>query len=321
MAFSNKSERRMTWAAAALCVGAAAPGLAQHATTALVGRWDISVATPSGTAPAWLEVMASGNGYLVGRFMALVGSARPVSRVQLSGDSLRFAIPPQWEGGKEDLRVDGVLAGERLSGTMTMPNGRQMSWTGVRAPDLIRPTPKWGAPVSLFNGKDLSGWTARGNSKWHVENGILSNGGGGANLVTTQTFDDFKLHVEFRFPSGSNSGVYLRGRYEVQIEDSPRRAIPWPDEMGAVYGLLPPNEAAANPAGEWQTYDITLVGRRVTVVLNGKTIIADQIIAGPTGGALDADEGAPGPIYLQGDHGAVEFRKVVITPAAPPSTP
>ncbi len=316
MNFSSSNHRACFGAAAALCLIAVPPSAAQHASTALVGRWDITVATANGSAPAWLEVMASGNGYLVGRFMALVGSARPVSRVQVSGDTLRFAIPPQWENGKEDLRVEGTLSGERLSGTMTMPNGRQMSWTGVRAPDLARPTPQWGTPVALFNGKDLDGWTPRGRtSKWNVANGILSNGGGGANLVTTQTFDDFKLRVEFRFPSGSNSGVYLRGRYEVQIEDSPHRAMPWPDEMGAVYGLLPPNESAANPVGEWQTYDITLVGRRVTVVLNGKTIIADQIVDGPTGGALDADEGAPGPIYLQGDHGPVEFRKVVITPA------
>jgi hypothetical protein len=86
-------------------------------------------------------------------------------------------------------------------------------------------------------------------------------------------------------------------------------------DMGAIYGFLAPNENASKGAGEWQTYDITLVGRRVTVVLNGKTIICDQTIPGITGGALDSDEGAPGPIYLQGDHGPVLYRNLHITPA------
>jgi hypothetical protein len=82
-----------------------------------------------------------------------------------------------------------------------------------------------------------------------------------------------------------------------------------------VYGFLTPNEMAVKPAGEWQVYDITLIGRRVTVVANGKTIINDQIIPGITGGALDSKEGEPGPIFLQGDHGPVEYRNIVIIPA------
>jgi hypothetical protein len=148
-----------------------------------------------------------------------------------------------------------------------------------------------------------------------VVDGILTNAGGGANLVTTRRFDDFKLRVEFRYPKGSNSGIYLRGRYEVQIEDSQERAEPTSHHVGGVYGFLAPTENAARAPGEWQTYDITLVGRRVTVVLNGRTVIANQVIPGITGGALDSDEGAPGPIYLQGDHGPVEFRRIVLTPA------
>ena len=306
---------RVTLLAALLAPAIAAA--AQAPEPAILGRWDLQVQGRDGPSPSWLEVWRSGNRTLVGRFVGVVGSARPVARVVFADGVLRFAIPPQWERDSAELRVEGRLEGDRLVGTMVTPGGQQMAWTGTRAPALRRTAPPaWGAPIALFNGADLAGWAPRGGqSRWRVENGVLSNGGGGGNLVTTRSFDDFKLHVEFRYPAGSNSGVYLRGRYEVQIEDSPRDREPLPIDLGAVYGFLAPNEAAGRPAGEWQTYDITLVGRRLTVVLNGRTIICDQVIPGITGGALDSDEGAPGPIYLQGDHGPVEFRKIVLTPA------
>lgn len=281
----------------------------------VVGRWDLRVTGPDGDYPSWLEIRVSGHETLVGRFVGGVGSARPIGRVDFAKGTLRFAIPPQWERDTADLRVEGTLEGDRLAGTLVTPGGQKHPWTATRAPSLRRKAPVWGTPIALFNGKDLTGWTARGDNKWKVTGGILSNGGGGANLVTSKTFDDFKIHLEFRYPRGSNSGVYLRGRYEVQIEDSPRGVEPRPVDVGGVYGFLPPNENAARAPGEWQTYDITLVGRRVTVVLNGRTVIADQVIPGITGGALDSNEGAPGPILLQGDHGVVEFRKVVLTPA------
>jgi hypothetical protein len=148
-----------------------------------------------------------------------------------------------------------------------------------------------------------------------VADGVLRNAGGGGNLVTERTFDDFRLRVEFRYPPGSNSGIYLRGRYEVQIEDPGAKAELGPHDIGGVYGVLAPNQNAARAPGEWQTYEITLVGRRVTVVLNGTPVVVDQVVPGPTGGALDADEGAPGPIMIQGDHGPVEFRTITLTPA------
>ncbi|MEY3563043.1 MAG: hypothetical protein RLZZ294_1049, partial [Bacteroidota bacterium] len=170
-------------------------------------------------------------------------------------------------------------------------------------------------PIQLFNGKDLSGWhTQKPENQWMVENGIMKSPRSGSNIMTDQTFTDFKLHIEFRYPKGSNSGVYLRGRYEVQVEDS-YGMEPSSTLFSGVYGFLTPNQMAANPAGEWQIFDITLVGRKVTVVANGKTVICDQIIPGITGGALDSKEGEPGPIFLQGDHGPVEYRNIVITPA------
>ena len=140
--------------------------------------------------------------------------------------------------------------------------------------------------------------------------GLLARAGGVlaatppcVDLVTDATFRDFRLHAELRFPPGSNSGIYLRGRYEVQIQDDAGKALD-PLRMGGVYGFIAPSVDAARAAGEWQTLDVELVGRRVTVVLNGTTIIEAQEIPGITGGALDSDEGAPGPIMLQGDHGA-----------------
>jgi hypothetical protein len=290
-----------------------APAAAATAET-VVGRWDFVVQTPERPLPSWLEVRKSGNGYLVGQFVGSVGSARPVARVDTSGNTMRFAIPPQWEQGKGDMIVEGRLEAGQLAGTITMPDGKQFPYTAKRAPLLRRPTPTWGTPIRLLNTKDLSGWHALGSTnQWLNKNGVLTSPKSGANLVTDRTFDDFKLHIEFRYPKGSNSGVYLRGRYEVQIEDS-IAPQPEPDMLGGVYGFLAPSEIAAKPAGTWQTYDITLVGRMVTVVLNGKTIISHREIPGITGGALDADESAPGPLQLQGDHGPIEFRNIVITP-------
>ena len=125
---------------------------------------------------------------------------------------------------------------------------------------------------------------------------------------------DFRLHAEFKYPKGGNSGIYLRGRYEVQLEDT-LGSEPGILGIGAIYGHLVPNELTALGPDRWQSLDITLIGRRVTVVLSGRTVIADQLIPGPTGGAMDSHEGLSGPIYLQGDHGPVEFREIVITPA------
>ena len=145
-------------------------------------------------------------------------------------------------------------------------------------------------------------------------NGVLQSPKSGANLVTDGTYTDYKLHLEFRYPKGSNSGVYQRGRYEVQIEDS-LTTESQNDLLGGIYGFIAPSEVAAKKPGEWQSFDITLVGRMITVVANGKTVISNREIPGITGGALDSDEGAPGPLLLQGDHGPIEYRNIVLRPA------
>jgi hypothetical protein len=230
----------------------------------LLGRWDLVVSDSGGTYPSWLEVTRSGYNALVGRFVGQSGSARPIGNVAYDNGAFSFAIPPQWEQGKADLRLEGKIEGEKLTGTIVNPAGDRHTFTGTRAPALHRANaPTWGAPIVLFNGKDLAGWTTQGgrNNQWKVVSGVLTSPVPGANLMTTQKFNDFKLHVEFRYPKEGNSGVYLRGRHEVQVEDSPAGDFPLSVHMGGVYGFLWPNENASTGPGKWQTYDITLVGR------------------------------------------------------------
>lgn len=285
----------------------------------IIGRWDLTVQGTNGPYPSWVEVTQSGYRTLVGRFVGGGGSARPIAKVTFENNVMRFAIPPQWEAAPNDLKVEATLANDQLSGTFVTPNGETHKFTGKRAPLLRRTAPPvWGAPIVLFDGTNMNAWTPLpGESQWKVVSGVLTNTKSGANLATKQKFTDFKLHLEFKYPKGGNSGVYLRGRHEVQVEDN-GNLEPSPVHLGGVYGFLVANENASKGPDVWQTYDITLIGRRVTVVLNGKTVIADQTIPGITGGALDSDEGAPGPIYLQGDHTAVEYRNIRITPAKTP---
>jgi Domain of Unknown Function (DUF1080) len=283
--------------------------------SSIEGRWDITIDVAGKKFPSWLEVRHSGLHTLVGQFVGSGGSARPISRVNFSGGKMSFSIPPQWEQENNDLSVEGTLDGDRLAGSITFSNGKMYNWTGARAPALRRKSePAWGKPIHLFDGTSLEGWHALGENQWKAETGILRSPKSGANFVTDKTFIDFKLHIEFRYPKGSNSGVYLRGRYEVQIEDS-KGLEPLKDLLGSIYGFIAPSEMVAKAPGEWQTYDITLVGRMVTVVANGKTIICNQEIPGITGGALDSNEGEPGPLLLQGDHGPVDYRNIILTPA------
>jgi hypothetical protein len=281
-----------------------------------IGRWDLTVDLGDKLVPSWLEVKLSGIKTLVGYFVADGGSARPISKVNFNDGKISFSIPAQWENSEKDMVFEAVLKGDKLTGTIVSSMGQQQTLTGERAPLLKRTSAVvWGDPIKIFNGLNLDGWHAsKKKNQWVAENGIMKSPQSGANIITDQKFNDFKLHIEFRYPEGSNSGVYLRGRYEIQVEDN-RGQEPSSTFFGGIYGFITPNEMAAKAPGEWQTYDVTLVGRRVTVVANGKKIITDQIIPGITGGALDSKEGEPGPIMLQGDHGPVEYRNIIITPA------
>jgi hypothetical protein len=286
--------------------------------SSIIGRWDLTVKGQHKEYPSWLEVRKSGYRTLVGSFVGRTGSARPISRVEFADGRVRFTVPPQWEFRQGDLVFEGRLEGDTLHGETTDDQGNRVSWTGRRAPALRREhPPRWGKAVELFNGKDLDGWKPRPpaeKSGWIARDGLLVNARPGTDLVSKQAFEDFRLQAEFRYPKKSNSGLYLRGRYEVQIEDNYGEE-PDPHSIGGVYGFLPPRINAARKPGEWQTLDVTLVGRVVTVVFNGETVIDRLTIPGITGGALDSDEGAPGPILVQGDHGPIEFRKLTLTPA------
>ena len=284
----------------------------------LLGKWNLILEENGKKVPMWLEIKKSGVSTLVGSYCYKFGSARPVSEIEHNNGFFSFSVPNQWEPKGFDMRVSGMIDGDDLKGTLIFTDGSAHSWVGKRAPKLnYTANPKWGSEIKLFNGKDLSGWSPFSDkpvpNQWIVEDGILRSPTPGANLVSNEKFKDFRLQMEFRYPKGSNSGLYLRGRYEVQITDDVGKE-PSSVYFGGVYGHLIPNEMAAKLPGEWQKYDITLIGRRVTIVANGKTIIADQNIPGMTGGALDNDEASAGPIMLQGDHGPVDIKSIVITP-------
>jgi hypothetical protein len=292
---------------------------AEATTQALLGRWDLTLKAPDREYPSWLEITQE-DGQRKARMVSRWGHARALPKCELSqGGALTFTSPKEEEDRKDDMVFQGKLVGNKLAGTTTGPDGTPWQWTGEKAPSLKRTSdPMWGKPMSLFNGKDLSGWNtsdSKATSAWKVENGTLVSPGHGPELITGAEFADFKLHVEFNCAKGSNSGVYLRGRYEVQIEDDPEPEGPTM-RIGSVYGFLAPSPEPQRRPGEWQSYDITFVGRVVTIILNGQTIIDKQEIPGITGGALDSHEGIAGPIYLQGsENGHVAFRNITITPA------
>lgn len=283
-----------------------------------LGRWDLTLKSPDGEYPSWLEIRLE-DGKLAAQMVGRWGNARPLPKVEISDGEVTFVSPKEEEDLPADMVFVGKLSGDILSGSVTGPKAGPWTWSGRRAPLLQRKgTPKWGKPVSLFNGKDLTGWKmSEPNSAavWKVEDGTLISPGHGPEIINEKKFQDFKLHIEFNCSPNANSGVYLRGRYEVQIEDDSIQEPP-SHHTGGVYGFLSPSPEMPRKPGEWQTFDITLIGRTITVVQNGKTIIDRQEIPGITGGALDSREELPGPIYLQGsEKNHVAFRNIVVTPA------
>ncbi|MGP8252967.1 MAG: DUF1080 domain-containing protein [Terracidiphilus sp.] len=312
-----KSQRFVKFAAIAMLF-ASTWACAQTATVLpFLGRWDLTLKAPDREYPSWLEVRQEG-GELKAQMVGRWGNARPLPKVEISAGRLLFVSPKEEEGSKDDMVFQGSLTEGTLSGTVNGPDGTVWTWTGEKAPALERShAPKWGKPIQLFNGNDLTGWkmSSAGPPEWTVQNGNLLSPGNGPELIADSKFQDFKLHVEFNCGKDSNSGVYLRGRYEVQIETE-SEAEPPSHHTGGIYGFLAPTPELPRTPDQWQTFEITLVGRKVTVVQNGQIVIDNQEIPGITGGALDSREALPGPIYLQGsEKGHVAFRNIVITPA------
>lgn len=297
----------VSFAGGLIAVVAASPGL--------VGRWDVTMRDAKGGYPSWFEIVQSGDS-LAGRFQGRFGHATPLAGIAVTGNRFRFTWPNEDDPKAPATRFEGTLAGNRVTGRMLPSSGATESFVGTRAPALARGAPGgWGPPIDLLE-TGLAGWIVRDGkpSGWTVAEGVLRNQGPSADLISRRRFGDFRLHLEVRVPPKGNSGIYLRGRHEIQVQDDFGKA-PGSRLMGGVYGQVTPTSLPARPAGEWQVFEVTMVGRRVTVILNGQTIIDGVDIPGITGGALDSREGEPGPLMLQGDHTAIEYRNIRIEPA------
>lgn len=306
------------------------------------GQWTIDI---EGGSVGWLEVRQD-DGFLDADVLWGGGSVLPVSNVFLAKDYILMIqrsnnVIVKRDENKNPVKtlvvtdwMEITKSGENITGILLSPRRNGLSvdttlFTGTKLPP-VPPAPdlaavKYGEPVNLFNGKDLSGWKLINEKQvngFKVIDGTLVNDPvqkeGEAhisygNLRTVKEFEDFNLKLEVNVPAGNNSGVYLRGMYEIQVVDSYKKELD-SHNMGAVYSRIKPLTAAEKPGGEWQSLDITLCKRHATVVLNGVKIIENQPIYGPTGGAIQSDVFAPGPIYLQGDHGKVSYRNIILTP-------
>lgn len=293
--------------------------------SAFNGRWDITVPGEQRARAWWLEVSGAGTATLAGKFVGAPGGQMDtIEDLSIKDGGLRFSFERRWRARDPNQPPTRAvytarLVGEELHGLFSVPGQAPVKWFGKRAPVITdRDDGSWrpGRTIDLFNGKDLTGWVpiVRGREVgWSVKDGILSTPGGANNLASAEKFWNFILHVEFRIHQGSNSGLGLRGRYEVQIMEDHGRPLST-HSNGSLYSRIIPSVNATKPPGEWQTYDIRLVGRQVTVILNGVKIIDRGEIEGLTAVATDPNEAGPGPLTLQGDHGLVEFRSIRLTP-------
>jgi len=298
-----------TWILLLLLAAAAWP-----ADTDFNGRWDITVLdSPRGRA-WWLEVRGAGTPGIKGKFVGFPGGdLNDIQHIWIENGELRFTF----DGESVHQEYRAKQAGGKLQGTFEA-GSTKLQWIGTRAPEITDADDgSWreGKPVDLIDHKDLSNWhglTGTASKGWSIDQGMLKGDGAATDLVSNDKFWNFELHVEYRTPPHSNSGIGLRGRYEVQILEDYGRPLDR-HSNAALYSRIIPTENVTRPPGEWQIYDIRLVGRHVTVTLNGK-MVTKGVIDGLTAMAGDPDEGKPGPIMLQGDHGPVEFRSIVLTP-------
>jgi hypothetical protein len=322
--------------AAILVLGAALSAAA--ADNPYLGSWMLTI--PGGGA-GWLGVEEADGG-LKASLLWGGGSVLPLASAKLEDGKLIVTRNQERrvrEGGQEVKKtivetITATAEGDTLRLELLTPrdNGQgqnRLRFSGKRTPPMP-PAPdlasvKFGEPIQLFNGQNLDGWrltAPSGINGWSVKDGLLVNTvvqepgqphKHFGNLRTDREFEDFNLTLETRLAKDGNSGVYVRGIYEVQVADTYGRPTD-PHNMGAIYSRIKPTVAVEKPPGEWQTMDITYVDRHVTVILNGTKIIDNQPIPGCTGGALWSDVTRPGPIYLQGDHTGIEYRNIVLRP-------
>ncbi len=303
--------------AAAILVPASPAGQSANPSS-LTGLWDLTITTPGDIYPSWLDISENGGQPHV-RIGGRVASVHPADQASMENGTLTFMSHEFLQHGVEPVIWEIHSKDGRLVGTQRRKDGTTGQIVGDPSPALDRPMPTgWSKPEPLFNGKDLTGWEPfvqePGKSPvnhYVAQNGELVNQAPGANIKTSRKFNDFKLHIEYNCPNKGNSGIYLRGRYELQVEYEGEKPL---NSLGSIYGFLAPSVALPPKPGQWESFDVTLVGRIVTVVRDGKTIIDREVIPGITGGALDSHEAEPGPIYIQGDHtGGMKYRNITIS--------
>jgi hypothetical protein len=287
------------------------------------GRWDITAHTQPRPRAYWLELTGADGTHPSGWFVsAYAGDRNKIDSIAIKDGELTFSFqPPAARDGKQP-RIPvwhGHLNAGKLEGTFGNEGGSTTPWTGVRAPVIAdKDDGSWkeGKPIQLFNGKDVSGWKALNPSvemKWTVQDGVLRNAPPTTDLISEQKFWNFTLHMDFRIVEHSNSGIGLRGRYEIQILDDYGNP-PNTHGAAALYSRVAPKVNASKKAGEWQSYDIRLVGRTLTVVHNGVKVLDKVEVEGLTAIANNSDEAEPGPFIVQGDHSYVEIKSFVVTP-------
>jgi len=328
--------RTIGWAAAfcVIAINGTWRAYSQSVPEALIGDWTLDL--DSGE-PAWMSVVENGDRIVV-HMRVYIGPDGPYEVTRVANGRIRFSLRPlrdsdsnngptlrSVEVGVSDGKLDGVI-------TQLPPGGgeKRTSFTGKRIPPMPERAPdlskvRFGHPIALFNGKDLTGWKTHESDKtngWSAIDGMLVNTttktdfsptGSYANLRTEAEFEDFWMHIDFLVGEARNSGIYLRGMYEAQVVDRDSR-MQGLQGVGAIFGRIAPSVNAGRPGGQWQTYDFTLVDRHITVVLNGVKVIDNRPIIGPTAGAIRTDPAAPGPIYLQGDHTSVKFKNIYLAP-------
>jgi hypothetical protein len=307
----------------------AASGAAQIDVTPFLGKWNMTGTGDNTAVVYWLEVKQEG-GVLKGRFLNRTSSPYDLPNIKVENGELVFSnavkegqpAPPTWRGRIENGRLVGTTTTARRDPAQPP---QIINWIGVRPPTWPAANANgkhtYGAPVTMFDGKTMDAWGVQHKQNpvnWAVADGVMSSAEKqGNNLVSKQTFKDFKIEAEYAIAAGSNGGIYLRGRYEMQLLDDAGQPVTVQSHM-SIYGRTTPAVNASKPAGEWQKVEIIVVGNRVSATLNGQKVQDNSVIEGITGGALDANELEPGPLMLQGDHGKVSFRKVVVTPITKP---
>jgi hypothetical protein len=309
--------RLVTLAPAFALVIAGVPRQASPQQGSFLGRWNLTGTGAHSAYVGWLEITQD-KGALTGKFLNRGGHPLDLASVRIENGELIFQSAPGKSGPGPEHRAR--LQGDRIAGSLRWRD-QAVEFVGTRPPKWppsdANAAHTFGAAVELFDGKSMAGFDVQLKDRpagWEVSEGLMKNPVPGNNLISKQKFQDFRLHAEYKLEKDSHSGIYLRGRYELQVLDHDYGQPPDRFSHMAVYGWVAPLVNGSNPEGEWQIVDATIVGNKLSVVLNGKKVHDNTTLEAITGNALDANETEPGPIMLLGNHGKVAYRRVIVTP-------